>query len=80
MSKRTHIILQDTSVPLTPLDECWSVDGRVYVKFVESSLPSRVVGRLEDPTLAGRYNIDIIATCLDRIPVLVHPCGDIILE
>lgn len=72
MTRRTRISMQDTSVPLTPLDKCWAVDGRVYVEFAQSTLPTRVVGLLEDPSIAGKCELDILATAADRIPVEVR--------
>ena len=37
----------DCRVPLTPLDAAWSLDGRVYATFADSSLVDVFVGLLE---------------------------------
>ena len=70
MTRRTRISMQDTSVPLTPLDKCWAVDGRVYVEFLRDAADAcgwafrRSVDR-------GKCELDILATAADRIPVEV---------
>lgn len=58
---RAYIIIQDGRVPLTPLDECWSEDGHVYVRFAQSKNEDAVlVGTLSNPALVGRRNVTVI--------------------
>ena len=73
--RRTYILLEDSRIPLTPIDPCWAIDGRVYVKFAQCALEeeTRLVGRLEDVTIAGRCQVDIAATHGHRVPAYVHP-------
>ena len=72
--RHTYILLEDDRIPLTPIDTCWALDGRVYVKFAQCALEeTRLVGRLQDTTIAGRCKVDIAATHGHRVPVYVHP-------
>lgn len=71
--RRTRIALDDQRVPLTPLDRCWAVDGRVYAKFADCVLKPRVIGRLEDATIAGYCKVEVIASDPYSVPVIVYP-------
>lgn len=70
----THVLLEDERIPLTPLDECWAIDGCAYVRFAEmEGAPVRAVGRLADPTLAGHCRLQILAARPHSVPVeVVH--------
>ena len=72
--RRTNIKLTDETIPVTPLDTCWSVDGRVYVTYADMPThPPHIVGHLEDPTAVGTRYLTVIATRACSVPVRVHP-------
>ena len=68
MSQRSLVLLDDTRVPLTPLDDCWAEDGRVYVRFAGSNAP-RSVGTLSNLSLTGYVRLKILASAPYEIPV-----------
>ena len=70
--RRLFVYLQDGRVPLTPLDDCWACDGRVYVQFAQmSDQTPRLVGVLSDPARTGDIKLKILACHPDTVPVEV---------
>ena len=60
MSSPLYIVIQNGNTPITPDDECWVDDGRVYVRFVDLDSPPCIVGTLSDPTIAGKHALRIM--------------------
>lgn len=62
---RCRVLVQADNhrIPITPDDDCWSVDGRVYVKFQE----------LNDETLIGTVDGDIVLSGRKEMSILYVP-------
>jgi hypothetical protein len=52
------VTIEDSRIPITPLDKCFSNDGRVYVIFFETQL-TRLIGTI-DANIPGLVPLRIV--------------------
>ena len=59
---RCRVSVQNDShkIPIVPDDQCWCIDGRVFVKFQESNVET-LIGTVEgDTSFPGCRNMNIL--------------------
>lgn len=79
MTARAFVRMAHARVPLTPLDEAWSVDGRVYARFDGGTrfLPVGTMSNAEEiPDSIVRLTV-VASGSPDRVPVKVGQPVDV---